>query len=97
MDVIRHDDIIPEDIRRGKLPKYHPDLPFNDPLVRCNNCGELALTIKWKKYGYCPKCGNRRCRNVINFTNEDYEKAIDWNVDPEFLALFERVDDDEDI
>lgn len=75
--------------------QYHEDGPFNDPLIRCNNCGKLALTEKWKKKGFCSNCGNRRCRNVMNMNGDDYALAVSWGVDPEFFKLFEQVDDDE--
>lgn len=80
--------------RKSSLPKYHEDGPFMDPVIRCNNCGEIDLTEKWRKRGYCKKCGNRRCRNVVNLTVDDRAKVIHWNVDSDFLALFEKVDDD---
>jgi Zn finger protein HypA/HybF involved in hydrogenase expression len=79
---------------KSGLPKYHVDGPFEDPLIRCNNCGTLHMTEKWKKKGYCSKCGNRRCRNVIHLTDEEFIICRNWPVDPDFMKLFEQVDDD---
>jgi hypothetical protein len=81
---------------KSLFPKYHQDAPFTDPIIRCNNCGNLDMTEKWKKRGHCKKCGNRRCRNVLNMGEEDRAKAVAWGVDPDFLALFEAVSDDDD-
>lgn len=70
---------------------YGKDEPFNDPVVRCDSCGSLIRRELLHRLGSCGKCGSRKVRNVRTFTGEDLEQMREWNVDPEFLKLFEEV------
>ena len=69
--------------------------PFNDPVVRCDSCQTLLSRKKIVEEGKCWQCGNRRVRNVVSFTSEERKKMEKWEVDPEYLDLFEvRYDTD---
>jgi rRNA maturation endonuclease Nob1 len=66
------------------------DKGFNDPVVRCTECQEMIDRKTLQEHGSCPKCGNRRMRNVL--TMDTAER--DWlrvNGHEEFLKLFEEV------
>lgn len=78
----------------GSAPKYSKDAPFTDPVVRCDSCQELILREKLCKLGMCPKCGNRRVRNVMVMSPDEWEKVKGWDLDPDWLAIFEAVNDD---
>ena len=69
--------------------KYDPKGPFNDPVVRCDACQKLLLRAGLTKIGCCEHCGNRRVRNLTVFNEKELEQMKAWNVDPEFIALFE--------
>lgn len=71
---------------------YGKDEPFNDPVVRCDSCGALVNRNVLHQLGSCDKCGSRKVRNVRTFTSEELEQMKGWNVDPEFLKLFESVE-----
>jgi len=72
--------------------KYSKDGPFRDPVVRCDSCQRLLFREQVQKYGGC-FCGSKRIRNVRSFTPEERELMIQKNVDPDFLALFEEIDE----
>jgi len=77
-----------------KIGKYDRDnLSFNDPAVRCCECHSLILRTVISTEGGCPKCGNKRVRNVLTMS-EDEMKRIKDKVDPEWIALFEGVEED---
>ena len=73
------------------MAKYSKDGAFNDPVVRCDSCGKIVNMIALKEMGCCPYCGNRKVRNVMQFTGEELDKMREWKIDPEFVALFEQV------
>ena len=77
----------------GPLKKYHEDGPFMDPVIRCYSCGEIQKTIDFVKKGKCFKCESRRCRNINTLSEMDYIKCMNWGIDADFLALFEKVDE----
>ena len=81
-------------MKKKIYPKYDKDGPFMDPIVRCCDCQKLILRPQIKKFYGCPRCGNKRVRNVLAMT----ESEMDWlkkkKVDPDFIALFEGVEDD---
>jgi len=77
----------------GSAPKYSKDAPFTDPLVRCDSCQELVERDKNHKVGGCPRCGNRRFRNILGMSLEEWEKVNEMDLDPDWLALFEVVND----
>jgi hypothetical protein len=65
---------------------------FIDPVVRCDSCQELLLRKTIQEIGCCSKCGNRRLKNVRILQPEEMEQLKEWNVDPEFIAIFEQVE-----
>lgn len=75
------------------LQRYSNDGEFTDPIVRCCECSNLITREKIGKFGGCPKCGNKRVRNVLNMTDVEINDLRQRGVDEEFLALFEGVVD----
>ena len=73
--------------------KYGKDSAFDDPVVRCMECQELLFMEQLKQGGCCPKCGNRRVRNVLAFSEAERGRMLKAGVDPDFLALFEATGD----
>jgi hypothetical protein len=72
--------------------KFGKDAPFNDPVVRCDSCAVLIQRERIHKLGMC-ECGNRRVRNVVAMTPEEWDKVKSWDgIDPDWLALFQAVD-----
>ena len=61
-----------------------------DPIYRCDSCQTLAPLDELHRYGSCPKCGNRRVRNVTIFNDEEKTQmeALGFH---EFLAQFEAA------
>jgi hypothetical protein len=78
----------------NSLPKYHKDRPFEDPVLRCDACQELMRAEVLRKQGMCV-CGNRRVKNVLTLRGqEEMDQIAAWGIDPEWMALFEEVDED---
>jgi predicted nucleic acid-binding Zn-ribbon protein len=75
------------------LQKYSKDGEFTDPIVRCCECSNIIVRKNIGKFGGCPKCGNRRVRNVLNMTDEEMDSLRNKGIDEEFLSLFEGVSD----
>ena len=73
--------------------KYHKDAPFTDPVVRCDSCNRIVLREQLKKIGCCPHCGGRRVKELRIFDEKELEQMQRWEVDPEFLKLFEKIDE----
>jgi len=82
------------DYPEGAPDRYHPDTPFADPIVRCTECQHLLLRGGIKKYGYCVHCGCRKVRKVQTMREEESHWCKKNNIDPEFLALFQEIDED---
>ena len=76
--------------------KYDLDGPFDDPIVRCCDCQMIILREQIQKHYGCPKCGNKRVRNVLNMTEDEMADLKKKGIDPVFLALFEGVPEDDD-
>jgi len=74
--------------------KYSKDGPFREPVVRCDSCQKLLFVKQLKKSGAC-FCGSRRIRNLRAFTPEELELMKKKDIDPDFLALFEEVNEDD--
>jgi len=72
--------------------KYSKDGPFRDPVVRCDSCQRLIFKDDIQKHGGCP-CGSKRIRNVQSFTPDEHALMVGKHVDPDFLALFEEVNE----
>lgn len=72
--------------------KYSKDGVFRDPVVRCDSCQRMLFREQIQEHGAC-FCGSRRIRNIRSFTPEERELLIKKNVDPDFLALFEEIDE----
>lgn len=72
--------------------KYSKDGEFQEPIVRCDSCAKLVLVASIKKMGMCPLCSNGRFRNVRTLTDEEMIKVKEWNIDPEWIALWEPVE-----
>ena len=74
---------------------YNPksQVPFSDPVVRCDSCRALILRSSIHTLGLCPKCGNRRIRNVLVLSTEEMFQLKQWGIDPKFIALFEEVEE----
>jgi hypothetical protein len=76
---------------------------FNDPLVRCYDCGKLVHRLWIAKFAGCSHCGSRKFRNIQAFTEEELVQVVNgtfpfglrkeewYPVDPDFMVLFERV------
>ena len=65
-----------------------------DPVLRCDSCNKLVWLEKIHKSHFCPYCGNKRFRSMLNFSQIESDEMKDKGVDPEFLALFEEVPDE---
>ena len=76
------------------MEKYDVDGPFMDPVVRCCDCSSLIFREGIQKAVGCPRCGNKRIRNVLSMTEEEMGKLKKKGVDPDFIALFEGYDED---
>ena len=76
------------------IGKYDKDGPFNDPVIRCCDCQALIYRTVLRDKGTCPKCGNRRVRNVLAMSDEEMVALKRDEVDPEFLALFQEKEND---
>lgn len=70
---------------------YGKDDPFMDPVLRCDSCQALLFADDLKKMGMC-ECGNRKVKNVQTLKPEEVALMKKRNIDPEFLSLFEEVD-----
>lgn len=70
---------------------YDPksQVEFSDPVVRCDSCQSLIRRETIKDSGCCDSCGNRRVRNVQVIKENEMKQLKEWNIDPQFLALFE--------
>ena len=73
--------------------KYGPEQGFHDPVVRCDSCQKLLTMQKLRDLGRCPDCGGRKVRNVFSLSKDERATLERNQVDPDFLALFEQVDD----
>ena len=71
---------------------YGSEGPFTDPVLRCDSCQTLVRRVTLHKLGSCPKCGNKRVRNVTIFNEDEKIQMIKWGFD-EFVDEFEAVDD----
>lgn len=74
--------------------KYSKNGPFTDPVVRCHECRKIVRVEKLKERGSC-SCGCRKVQELRGFTREERDKMDDWGIDPDFLAIFGEVSDDE--
>jgi Zn finger protein HypA/HybF involved in hydrogenase expression len=63
-----------------------------DPVFRCDSCHKLVLLETLHKVGACPKCGNKRMRNVTVFDNDEKAQMEKWNLQA-FLSDFSEVKD----
>lgn len=70
---------------------YGKDDPFKDPVLRCDSCAQIVFAEDLKKHGMCPKCGNRKMRNLQQFDEDEFALMKERNVDPVFLKLFEET------
>jgi hypothetical protein len=52
----------------------------------------LLLRTTIHELGCCSKCGNKRIKNVRILQIDEMARLKEWNVDPEFIALFEQVE-----
>lgn len=82
-----------EEMLKGQDGSKYAGPDFNDPVVRCASCQQLITRKAIRKLAHCPKCGNRRVSNLRSFTEEEEKWMKEHNVDPDFLALFETVED----
>lgn len=72
--------------------QYSKDGPFSDPVVRCDSCQRLLMVEKLKAMGACI-CGSRKVRNIAGYNDKELEAMKKWNIDPDFIALFEPIDE----
>ena len=70
---------------------YGKDDPFKDPVLRCDSCSSLVFAEDLRDHGMCPKCGNRKVRNLQVFDEDEFVLMKERNVDPVFLKLFEET------
>ena len=84
------------------MTDYYGD-EFLDPILRCDDCSNLVHREFITKRGCCNHCGNRRLKNVQLLQEEEYRKIEahtydfglkKWEVDSEFLKLFEGMEDE---
>ena len=73
------------------MGKYDWNMPFNDPVVRCDSCQALLRREDIRALGSCT-CGNRKIRNLLVCNDEEMEQMRAWGIDPEFLAVFGPVE-----
>ena len=66
---------------------------FTDPVLRCDSCQALVKRSTLHKIGSCPKCGNKRMRNLTVFNEEEKAQMELWGF-AEFTAEYEAVDDE---
>ena len=67
--------------------------PFTDPVLRCDSCHILVKRATLHKLGTCPKCGNKRVRDVTIVNSEERDQLKEWGF-LEFAAQFEAVPDE---
>lgn len=70
---------------------YESDGPFQDPVVRCDSCQRIILVTKLREMGNCI-CGARKVRNLKGYNEKEEALMKEWEVDPNFLKLFEPID-----
>ena len=75
--------------------KFGKDVPFADPVVRCDGCRNLIFATKLRTSGKCPHCGNRKVREIRHLTESEYMVLKSSDIDPDFLKMFEPETDDE--
>jgi predicted RNA-binding Zn-ribbon protein involved in translation (DUF1610 family) len=75
------------------MEKYSKDGEFTDPIVRCTECQGIIFREKLQTIGMCPKCGNRRVRNVLTMNEKELAFVKEKGIDPDFLKLFEMVEE----
>ena len=77
------------------MDKYDKDGPMEDPILRCAACNGIIYKTYIRTMGMCPKCGNKRVKNVLILSEKEMEELRKTNTDPAFLDLFEggEVDD----
>ena len=63
-----------------------------DPVLRCDQCQELLRLETIHAHGKCPKCGNKRMRNVTVFSPAERDQIDAWGLH-DFLELFESVNE----
>lgn len=66
-------------------------MSFTDPVVRCTECQTMIFRDQIYEFGCCPKCGNRRVRNVLNMSPEERDEINNKGFG-DFLELFEEVE-----
>ena len=77
------------------MEKYDPKGSFSDPVVRCERCLKLLKTEDVVNDGECKHCGRKRVAAIGRFLSEEEMNQIkDWEIDPEFIALFEEKTDE---
>ena len=64
-----------------------------DPVFRCDSCQRLVLLKTIHNSGCCPKCGNKRMREVSRLTQDEHMQLEAWGYS-DFLAKFEGVSDE---
>jgi DNA-directed RNA polymerase subunit RPC12/RpoP len=69
-----------------------PEDGVGDPVLRCDSCQTLVKRETLHKVGACPKCGNRRVRNVTVFDEVEKAQLEAWGFH-EFVADFAGVAD----
>lgn len=75
------------------MKKYDTLGPFTDPVVRCDSCQALLKRNSVQKTGMCSKCGSRRIRNLSVCDEKEMAQMKEWEIDPDFLALFGEVNE----
>ena len=67
---------------------------FDDPVLRCDSCQKIIKRESLHKLGGCPKCGNRRVRNLTVFNDEEKAEMESWGFH-DFVSQYEAVSDAE--
>ena len=78
------------------MNKYDPKNPKKepDPIYRCHSCQRIIWRDEIHKHGKCLGCGNRRVITASVLSPDELKAVKEKNIDPEFLALFNEVDDE---
>tara|TARA_R110000751_G_scaffold208951_7_gene312827 strand:- start:993 stop:1196 length:204 start_codon:yes stop_codon:yes gene_type:complete len=61
-------------------------------VFRCDSCSILVRRETLTTLAACPKCGNRRVRNIQVFGEDERKQLEDWGFH-DFIAEFEAVDE----
>ncbi len=74
------------------LDKIQPEGEFSDPVLRCDSCQALVKRKSLHKLGACPKCGNKRVRNLTVLNEKERDQLREWGFQ-DFANEFQETPD----